>query len=583
MNHINHLLTSITVLSTFVSQAQESMPDLNLNVNQVGFYPQTEKIAILSSDNPKISGKFKIISLSDNKCVYTDRLSKSRKSPYAESFTYIIDFTPLTTPGIYYISVNGRSLKKTFQIRKDAFRDIRNAALKAFYYQRASTELQEKYAGRWKRPGGHPDSTVLVHPSASNLSRPQDSVISSPGGWYDAGDYNKYIVNSGYTVAVLMSLYEDFTTTAKSVSLNIPESGNSVPDILDEIRWNLEWMLTMQDPSDGGVYHKLTTDSFEGFISPENCRKTRYVVKKSVTAALQFAGSMAQASRIFAPYDNEFATECANAAIQAFEWAVSNPDATYRQTQINKLYEPDIRTGEYGDENTSDEWFRASSELYLLAKDSKYLECLKQNLPASFILPGWQNASGLGVMTCLRHKSIFDSSVDTDFMIRQIDNFLFNNIESVEKSYYQVPFGTKENDYVWGSNSRAASLGSVMMFRYSQSGDRRLLENALRISDYLMGRNPTGYCFITGFGEKSPKNIHHRISACDNIAEPIPGLLVGGSNKGMEDRCNYPYDQPDLAYIDIINSYASNEIAINWQANLVYLLTSITQYLQEKE
>ncbi len=580
MNHINRILTSIAILSAFVSEAQESKSDFDLNFNQVGFYPQTEKIAILSSDSPKISGKFKITSLYDNKCVYEGRLSKSRKSPYAESFTYIIDFTSLTTPGIYCISVNGRSLKKTFQIEKDAFGDIRDAALKAFYYQRASTVLQEKYAGRWKRTGGHPDTTVFVHPSASNLSRPQNSVISSPGGWYDAGDYNKYIVNSGYTVSVLMSLYEDFTTAVKSVRLNIPESGNSVPDLLDEIRWNLEWMLTMQDPSDGGVYHKLTTDSFEGFISPEKCKKTRYVVKKTVTAALQFAGSMAQASRIFAEYDNEFASECANSATLAFEWAVSNPDATYTQNIINRLFDPDIRTGEYGDENTSDEWFRASSELYLLTKDSQYIEYIKQNLPASFILPGWKNISGLGIMTCLRHRSVFGSLVDTDKMSRQIDSFLFNNIESVEDSYYLVPFGTDRNDYVWGSNSRAASLGSVMMFRYSQTGDRRLLDNALRISDYLMGRNPSGYCFITGYGEKSPKNIHHRISVSDNIVEPVPGLLVGGPNKGHEDRCNYTSSQPDLAYIDEINSYASNEIAINWQANLAYLLTSISQYLQ---
>ena len=134
--------------------------------------------------------------------------------------------------------------------------------MKGFYFQRVSTPLESKYAGPWARPAGHPDDKVEVHPSATSTQLPAGTIISSPGGWYDAGDYNKYVVNSGITMGTLLSAYEDFPAYFDTLNTNIPESGNRLPDILDEVLVNLRWMLTMQDPGDGGVYHKCTNASF---------------------------------------------------------------------------------------------------------------------------------------------------------------------------------------------------------------------------------------------------------------------------------------------------------------------------------
>src|SRR5205823_2120648 len=176
-------------------------------------------------------------------------------------------------------------------------------AIKGFYYQRTAIDLPVKYAGQWARPAGHPDTRVLIHPSAASADRPAGTVISSPKGWYDAGDYNKYIVNSGITMGTLLSLCEDFPDYIKKLNTNIPESTNNVPDVLDEVLWNLRWMLTMQDPADGGVYHKLTNASFDGMVMPDKATKERYVVAKSITATLDFAAVMAQASRVIKPYN----------------------------------------------------------------------------------------------------------------------------------------------------------------------------------------------------------------------------------------------------------------------------------------
>src|SRR5690606_16621024 len=153
---------------------------------------------------------------------------------------------------------------------------------------------------------GHPDSQVLVHASAASDKRPEGTVISSARGWYDAGDYNKYIVNSGITMGTLLSGYEDFPEYWNSISLNIPESKNQVPDLLDEVLWNLRWMLTMQDPHDGGVYHKLTNSKFDSMVMPHEATNIRYVVQKSTGATLDFAAVMAQSARVYKKFEAQF-------------------------------------------------------------------------------------------------------------------------------------------------------------------------------------------------------------------------------------------------------------------------------------
>src|SRR5471030_407605 len=215
---------------------------------------------------------------------------------------------------------------------------------------RASTPLNEKYAGKWARAEGHPDTSVLIHPSAASEKRPAGTRISSSRGWYDAGDYNKYIVNSGISTSTLLSLYEDFPSYMKTVKLNIPESGNHIPDVLNEVLWNLRWMLTMQDPNDGGVYHKLTNAKFDPMEMPDKDQTPRYVVQKSTAATLDFAAVMAQASRIFRNFPKELpglADSCIKQADMAWDWAVKNPNVIYNQDAMNKKFEPKVTTGAY--------------------------------------------------------------------------------------------------------------------------------------------------------------------------------------------------------------------------------------------
>lgn len=206
-------------------------------------------------------------------------------------------------PGQYVLEHDAAGVSYPFRIDHNVHHKVAAAALKAFYYNRASTALPEQYAGIWNRPAGHPDNNVILHASDVTEQRPAGFRFDSSKGWYNVGDFNKYIVNSGISTYTLMAAWEHFPEYYRLLGINIPETGNGIPDILNEARWNLDWMLTMQDPHDGGVYHKLTSANFAGMVMPHQNNVSRYAVMKSTAATLNFAAVMAVAARVYEEFD----------------------------------------------------------------------------------------------------------------------------------------------------------------------------------------------------------------------------------------------------------------------------------------
>jgi endoglucanase len=234
-----------------------------VRLNQLGYYPGQEKVAVV---NEGTVTEFAVYDTTTGRRLFTGKPEYTASSAWSDKTRTIVDFSRITIPGTYRLEVNGESVP--FEIKERVLSPLADAALKSFYYQRTAVPIEERYAGIWHRPAGHPDNRVLVHPNAVGPKRTANEVISSPKGWYDAGDYNKYIVNSGFSIGLMEAVYCLFDDYFARQQVNIPESGNRTPDLLDELYFNLEWMLTMQDPDDGGVYHKLTTPSFEGFVTP---------------------------------------------------------------------------------------------------------------------------------------------------------------------------------------------------------------------------------------------------------------------------------------------------------------------------
>jgi len=577
---LKKIVFSLSIACTFsFAQAQQSSD--NIRLNQIGFYPEATKVAVVVGENA--GGKFYVKTADLSKTVYTGQLSATKPGEFSKRPTRIADFSKFSKAGSYVIDIPGVGHSYAFNINKEVHKEVATASMKGFYYQRMTIDLPEKYAGKWHRAGGHMDSKALVHPSAASAQRPAGTEIYSTRGWFDAGDYNKYIVNSGITMGTLLSAYEDFPEYFKTQQLNIPESGNNVPDILNEVLWNLRWMLTMQDPNDGGVYHKLTNPAFDGMIMPDKATNPRYVVQKGTAAALDFAAVMAQANRVYKNFSKEFpglSDTCLIAATKAWEWAQKNPKVLYEQDATNKAYDPDISTGTYGDRDVSDEWIWAASELYVTTKKDSYYTAVKLMPDTKMPLPSWGQVRLLGYYTLLRYQNALTPAARQDLPVlkKQLISFADSLMAGVANRTYRTVMGKLESDYIWGSSSVAANQGIALIQAYNITSDKKYLSGALSNLDYLLGRNATGYSFLTGFGEKSTINPHHRSSVADGIKEPVPGLLSGGTNAraSQQDKCpGYTSTFPDEVYLDENCSYASNEIAINWNSPMVYLASAI--------
>ena len=577
------MLTLSLTLATLSVLGQGSV---EIRRNQVGCYPNQEKVIVVEGMNPE--GKVKVTNPKGK--VLNPKVMRQAVSPFSGKTRYVIDLGNLDKVGRYQVSVGDQQCNLT--VSKRPYQDIAKSSLRLFYLIRSGIPIEQ--GGVYNRPLGHPDTHVLVHPSAATDKRPAGTVISSPYGWYDAGDYNKYVVNSAFSIGLMFAAYEQQRDYFAQLVTDIPESHNKTPDFLDEMMFNLKWLLTMQDPDDGGVYHKLTTPNFEAFILPSECLQPRYVVAKSVTATLDFAAVMADAARLFAPYQKDypdFPDQAKDAAERAYQWAEEHPTAFYRQEQLK---DPAVSTGTYGDGNARDEFFWAASALYRLTGQPHYLEEARQYQPNRFSTPSWGNVSALGAFEWLamrmltlnktsdanseRIEAIGETLELEEAMQNQLLAYCEEAVKGVETSSFQSPFGNQPRQFGWGCLAENCCC-QAFTFLYADhlQGTTTYRRYALQNADYLLGRNVTGYCYVTGFGDHSPLHPHHRISESDAVEAPFPGMLVGGPNPGQQDKrdlhnATYPSNYPDESYLDNYESYASNEIAINWNASLVAFL-----------
>jgi len=525
-----------------------------IRLNQLGFLPGTSKQAVVLASLG--SATFDIIDGGDN-IVFTGNLGSAATWSYSGESVRIADFSDLREPGIYYVRV-GSVKSNSFEIGYSVYEDVFKASLKYFYFNRASIDLEPEYAGIYARKGGHPDTLIYRYPGSMRVN-------PSPKGWYDAGDYNKYVVNSGISTYTLMSLYEHFPEYIQTVNLTIPESDNSTPDLLDEVFWNLSWMLTMQDPADGGVYHKLSNEKFDDFIMPEEAIEPRYIVQKSAVATHHFVATMAVASRVFKNFQEDYpkydsiflaaAVKAYNSLYFSYNEDFSNPG--------------NMQTGVYGYSEGAKGW--AEIEMYL----SSGGELGNQEFGVdSFHYPLWYKVHGLPYISLAANidkLNAIDKSKIRDAFIRTANSFFsFYN-----SSAYRVMMGSNSDDFNWGSNGNAANQSYIMLIAFKLTGDLKYLEGALGNIDYILGKNPLGYSYVTGFGHTYPLKPHHRISEADGIDEPIPGALVGGPHNAFAICEPLLGNKPATGYVDDVCNYMVNEVAINWNAPFAFVAGAV--------
>jgi len=524
--------------------------------NLVGWTPHATKRFLVAGGH---SGSWKLLDDQD-RVVQEGRLTAPESCAMSGLLLSTGEVSSYAKPGTYRLAVD--SLRsEPFAIRRSVLEAPFRDALRAFYFLRSGVDLREEHAGPWARRGGHPDTSLGY--AALDVERTGRG--SAPGGWYDAGDYGKYVVNAGITVATLMHLQELLPGSVPDRGLDIPESGNGVPDLLDEIRYELDWMVRMQD-ADGGVFFKVAGKSWPGMVMPSQDRMPRFLIGKSTASTLNFAAAMAQASRVWKKVDAKFARDCRERAERAWAWAVAHPD----------VVQPAERggSGPYADPKFGDEFLWAASELWVTTGEARWRAEVASRLAAQPMMDGawWGGVQNLGQYSIALHKG--RDSLGKAVSAR-LDSVALRLRGMVGSSPLRVPL----RDWNWGSTGDLANRGVLLAFHHALRGDKADLEAMTEIVDHVLGRNANGTSYLSGYGVPSMRDPHLRFAVADTVALPPPGFVSGGPNGGRQDEqsrnpggVKYPHSEPARSWVDDHRSYASNEVAINWNAPVALLL-----------
>jgi endoglucanase len=527
---------------------------VNININQLGYLPDDKKTAIFRDVTTDTS--FDVINVETGEIAFSGEITGSVDNSTAGETNSYGDFSELTASGRYKITTDSLGESYEFEISENVYDDAFAAVVKMLYLQRCGTELPEEYAGDFAHAACHTAEATIFGTSTK---------IDVSGGWHDAGDYGRYVVPGAKTVADLILAYQE-NPSAFSDAAGIPESGNGIPDILDEIKYELDWLLKMQDSSSGGVYHKVSCANFPGMVMPETETDELIVSPISDAATADFAAVMAMSSSVFKKYSDDYSGILLEASKKA--WAYVDAKST-----LTGFTNPNgIVTGEYGDTNVYDEVFWAAAELFKATGDSTYNDYIKQNYSSDMKSLGWAAVGSYGVYAYLTTDST------------KVDKTLFSSMKNDMLSYANKLVSASKTDgymislteYPWGSNMTVANNAMLMILADKISPNEEYIQYATEHFNYIFGANPMSYCYVTGFGSLSPEHTHHRPS--EAVGSTMPGMLVGGPNQNLED----PYAQSVLAgeppakcYADNSQSYSCNEITIYWNSPLIFVMSSV--------
>ncbi len=550
-----------------------TVSDPGILINQVGYLPGAAKVASVANLAEGSANPFRVLNASGAE-VFTGTLSDAALDSASGDRIAGADFSSVATPGTYRLEAGGMQ-SDAFVIAPDVYRKALYLSTRAFYGQRCgcAVDLGDGY----KHGICHKDG-AYHHTSG------RDGRAKHLGGWHDAGDYGRYVVNSGISTATLLYAFELYPKTLHDFRLDIPRHKVGEPDILSEVRWNLDWMISLQDDGKheaangkpGGVWHKQTSEKFCAFIMPEKDTLTSYIIGsghepwKTTSATADLAATAAIAARVYKPFDEHYAKRCLEVARKAWTWAVANPDQTYTNPA-------DVSTGGYDDKDLSDELMWASAELFRTTGEPEFeAQFLKGFAARADELeigdPGWGNVFALA---CWAYALADGAKSETkDAIIKATRDAAARLVKTSAANGYANTL--TEREYGWGSNGTAANQSIVLLMDDHFAANPKSREVALNNLHYLLGRNCHAVSWVTHVGVRPFMHPHHRPSAADGIAAPWPGLLSGGPNRhpGDEAAKTLPEMPPMRMWLDDERAYSMNEIAINWNAPLVFLLAA---------
>lgn len=514
-------------------------------INQIGYKPYAPKTAVFR--NAADETEFSVINAADGKTVYTGSLYGKRKNTEADEIDLYGDFTDVSESGEYYISCDGLDDSYTFTVDEDVYHDVMNDMVRMIYLQRCGCDVEDSVFGH-----------TACHTSEALVYGTDDNYIDVSGGWHDAGDYGRYVTPVSKTIADLLNAYT-YNPVIFGDDMGVPDSRNGIPDVLDEVRYGLEWLLKMQDVS-GGVHHKVSCADFPAYVMPQEEKNQLIATPVSTPATADFCAVMAMGYEYYFSIDKDFAENCLSASERAWEFLEKNPDVIFSDP-------PDITTGDYGDMNDRDERYWAAAQLYRATGNAKYLDALS-SVPASAGMD-WCEVGTYADIALITMDGI---DKDSD-VYKNAYNTLMQSADLFCNRSEKNPYGEGIVSYHWASNMNVGNSAAALCMAYKLTGNEKYLLAADNGRHYLMGRNPNGVCYISGHGTVSPRNPHHRPSIAKGTA--MPGMLAGGPDYKLEDPAAKTYlkDVPkSKCYIDDRESYSTNEVTTYWNSAAVIML-----------
>lgn len=559
----------------------------SIHLNSIGYLPNHKKEITVSSE----AKTFELKQTSDNKTVYQGNTVGPNYQEDVDQDLWIAEFSDFSEIGEYYIQLDNGESSKSFLINNNIYDVPFATVMNSFYLLRCGTAVNTEHNGDiFHHEACHHDDGYGDYIGSPGV------IIDGTGGWHDAGDYGKYVVNAGITMGALLFTWEHLQENIIESSYTIPEEedevdevdeveviglrdeqkvgvyeevvglgvehkagvnlevkeDNLLPHYLKELKWEMDWLLKMPYPDGSGrVSHKLTRTNFSAFIMPEEDNEKRFFTEWSSAATASFAAVAAKASRIFAPYDSEYATKCLSAAKLSFNFLIENPDE-------KPFIQGDFNTGGYQTRDYDDKLW-AAAELWETTGEEQYLRYFEKAVSETDFQSDenwdWGNVTNLALFT----YALSNREGKASDVILSIRENIIVTADNISKKSQSDMYGRPLDLYYWGCNGTVARQTLNLFVADKLQHNIKYKEAAKNAVDHLFGRNFYNRSFVTGLGHNPPMNPHDRRSGADNVVAPWPGYLVGGGHSATD-------------WVDLEDDYARNEVAINWQAPLVFAL-----------
>jgi len=594
------LLATLVAASPVAAQQRPA-----IDLNQIGYEPGDVKLAVVRGAGTAPIA-WQLLDASGNAVGKGETLVYG---PDASSGAVVqrIDFSGFRRAGTgYRLSLAGVT-SDPFAIAPGLYKPLARDAANFFYQQRAGTPIDAKFAGAgWARPAGHAHEVVGCFAGTDQRGTDWPGCayrLDVTGGWYDAGDHGKYLVNGGIALWTLLNAYERRPKAFPDGSLRIPESGNGVSDLLDEARWEMEFLLRMQiadgvrtrvpsgplgPPTPGkpaweprfppfaeidasGMAHQKVADRNWTTLPtpPQDDREERLLYPPTTAATLNLAATAAQCARLWRGVDAAFAGRCLTAARRAWAAAQRNPQV-YATSSFNG-------SGGYGDGSLSDEFYWAAAELYATTGDEAFRKAVtaSPHFGEAVRAPGWSFTAPLGTITLATVKTGL-SAAEVQRLRAALVAAADGILDQRRQNGYAIAY--RAAGYPWGSNGDLLNHAMLLGVASDLTGDGKYRAGIVSALDYVLGRNPLGQSYVSGYGARPLRNPHHRFWAHSLDAKlpgPPPGVLSGGPNDTsfadpvaaqLKGKCVV-----QTCWADDIHAYALNEVAINWNAPLFWV------------